>query len=133
MAYRLTEQSIDEVDELIRKHCEFVAAGNSWRQEPYKLDFARLFRLAYWNGYSGERAKKKYSTAYKRRRSATPTEFVICGDYLRNRMAEVFLIGKNDTDRNRQMLDDFRVWWDEWTYAWEFHPNPAPRKYVRRK
>ena len=126
---RCKEATLEEVHHRIVSYCELL--GNSyWGQEPYKQDFFGIFYLAWYNGFFDER---KYKSDGKKSKGIQRREFIIDGTLLRELLLEKWLKGKHGTKRQREMIDELVEWWDEWSYAWSYHPVGVPRKYIRRR
>jgi|GEM_PF-2811490 len=108
----------------IANYCRIMDDNGYWGQAEYKFDYFRIVYLAFGNGLCGNRARNKYSTAVKRKRSLKPSDYAVCGEFIADHVQREWLNGRQPSPNQEGMLRDLTLWWDEWAYAWDKNPIP---------
>jgi hypothetical protein len=134
---RWHEPQLVTVEEAYKAIAEYarqrlVGIGGVWHQ--YKHDFFDLFFDAYWSGACGVAASRKFDKAAARlkRKQLRSGDSDITGYSIRELLkSQPWWTKANEKDRDR-LLTGLATCWDEWTLAWDRHPNPMPRRYQRR-
>lgn len=101
--------------------------GASWHQGPYKYDFFRIFDNAWCNGLCGQRSWDRYN---KLKKSPPIESRIVQPENIRSYLREHLTADEFKSLSTK--IKDFLGWWEEWTYAWDCHPNPPPRPYERK-
>jgi hypothetical protein len=110
-----------------------IGIGGTWRQ--YKHDFFDIFFDAYWSGCCGAGASRKFDRACARlkRKQLCYRDFDVTGESIRDLLrSQPWWTKANKKDRDC-LETGLAAYWDEWTFAWDRHPNPMPRRYQRRQ
>lgn len=107
----------------------FFAEVDSISQESYKSRFFDIFSDAFRSsfclvGYRYDEEKDRLVRCKAQRP-------LISGDRIWEYAKQQGWVHERMMDEKRYRdIERVRMWWDEWTYAWERHP--PPRKYVRK-
>ncbi len=102
-------------------------------QSSYKRDFFKVFSHAYRAGFCipGSRFDEELRVNVQCKLQRP----LVRGDAIwayAKKQGWVHSEMESDEKRYKQIAL-VQTWWDEWTYAWSHHPNPAPRHYLRKK
>ena len=124
--------TVAAVNDQILEYCRRIDNGmmSDWHSGEYKRDYFQIFRNAYVNNLSGQRAKQRFEKARKRKKSVSANKFIVCGEFIGDVLSVKW---PSASQKDHQlMVRDLKEWWDEWTYAWDHHPGHIPRPYLRK-
>lgn len=129
MGKKLWRNEVDEILQQILGYLQRIEDVTNICQEPNKSEMFKIFRDAFLSGYCGTRYKESKSGLIVRK---APKKSQIYDETIENYAREhEWINATSSTDSKRYRdLECVKVWWNEWTYAWD--KNPPKRKYVRR-
>lgn len=129
-----TPISAAEARDLVVQYCHdrIDGIGGGWRQEPNKSDFLNIFYTAYYNGFVGVQAVRKLTMATRRKRNAPIADYVVSADTILEHLRANWKPRQEHAREVKQMTAELLTWWQDWTYAWDKHPNRIARRYFRK-
>ena len=120
-------------DELIAKIMALLEAYEpvtNIGQEPYKADFFAVFSEAFKCGLCTKQFR--VDEVKKRIVSSKLQRPLISGDTIASHARKCGWVSSADDESKRQQdLETIRLWWDEWSYAW--NRPVSKRKYARHR